>query len=124
MKMISRIRKNIQWSSSFLSSMGRKPSPREQLSEKAENRVAQEIRRLGGEDWDVYLRVRVPILDTPRGKGEIDVVAVGSRAVLAVEVKNWVGLVDVKDGEFFQKGKSRGRVLDAHSRKVESLERM
>jgi len=122
--MISRIRKNIQWSSSFLSSMGRKPSPREQLSEKAENRVAQEIRRLGGEDWDVYLRVRVPILDTPRGKGEIDVVAVGSRAVLAVEVKNWVGLVDVKDGEFFQKGKSRGRVLDAHSRKVESLERM
>ena len=122
--MLSILRRNEEWISSHRESMGKMPSIREEFSERAETRVLESLRGLGGEEWDVYHRVRVPMLDTIRGKGEIDLIAVGSKCVLAVEVKNWVGLVEEEGGEFLQKGKPRGRVLETHSDKVKSLERM
>ena len=39
-------------------------------------------------------------------------------------MKNWVGLIEEEDGEFFQKRVSRGRVLERHVEKVKSLERI
>ena len=122
--MISRLRKNSEWFSQYQESLTRTPSLREEFSEKAETRVLDSLKSLGGEKWDVYHRVRVPMLDTVRGKGEIDLIAVGKRCVIAVEVKNWVGLIEEEDGEFFQKRVSRGRVLERHSEKVKSLERI
>lgn len=122
--MMSILRRNMEWQSEHRELLRKKPNPREELSEKAEIRASDSIRRLGGEYWEIYHRVRVPMLDTIRGKGEIDIIAVGRRCVLAVEVKNWIGLIEEKDGEFFQKGVPRGRVLERHSEKVSSLERM
>ena len=122
--MISRLRRNSGWFSDYQEALTRHPSVREEFSEKAEIRVMDSLKALGGEEWDVYPRVRVPMLDTFRGKGEIDLIAVGTRCVIAVEVKNWVGLIEEEDGEFFQKRVSRGKVLARHSEKVESLERI
>ena len=122
--MLSILRRNAEWISSHRESLGKKPRLREEFSERAEIKVLDALRVLGGEEWDVYHRVRVPMLDTIRGKGEIDLIAVGSKCVLAVEVKNWVGSVEEADGEFLQRGESRGRVLETHNDKVKSLERM
>ena len=122
--MISRLKRNAGWFSEYQESLKRSPSIREEFSEKAETRVLGSLKSLGGEDWDVYHRVRVPMLDTIRGKGEIDLIAVGKRCLIAVEVKNWVGLIEEEDGEFFQKRVSRGRVLERHVEKVKSLERI
>ena len=122
--MLSKLRRNAEWISSHRESLGKKPRLREEFSERAEIKVLEALRVLGGEEWDVYHRVRVPMLDTIRGKGEIDLIAVGSKCVLAVEVKNWVGSVEEADGEFLQRGESRGRVLETNNDKVKSLERM
>ena len=122
--MISFFIRNREWLRSLEDGLGIKPSVREVYSREAELRVARSLRRLGGEHWDVYHRVRVPNPDSIRGKGEIDVIAVGKRAVLAVEVKNWVGKVEIRDDVFLQRGSTRGRVIEGMGRKVNDLERL
>ncbi len=78
------------------------PDPRAWAGREAEYDVAFTLqRRLGGTAWRVWHGVRVP---GPRGRREIDfVVTTGDHAVV-VELKSWVGSIDVDDA---------GRVVQA-----------
>ena len=95
----------------------------------AEIKVLRALQNLGDGEWNLFHRKRIPRPDSHRGKGEIDIIAVGVKAVLAVEVKNWSGAVTLQGDEFyFSSGRKRrrksprGEVAKKISMKVKDLE--
>ena len=128
--MLSFIKRNREWLSSRVDGELQREHPSNTKAREAELAVLEAARNLGGENWDVFHRKRVPRPDSHRSKGEIDVIAVGERAVLAIEVKNWKGTISIEDNLFFAfQGKQRpsqlrdrGKVANIISEKVSSLE--
>ncbi|MEC8874131.1 MAG: nuclease-related domain-containing protein, partial [Candidatus Thermoplasmatota archaeon] len=128
--MLSFIKRNREWLSSRVDGELQREHPSNTKAREAELAVLEAARNLGGENWDVFHRKRVPRPDSHRSKGEIDVIAVGERAVLAIEVKNWKGTVSIEDNLFFayqgrqrpSQYNDRGRVTKLISEKVSSLE--
>ena len=128
--MLRFIHRNREWLVSKLDGEQQSEYPSNTKAREAELTVLEAVRNLGGEDWEVFHRKRVPRPDSHRSKGEIDVIAIGERAVLAIEVKNWKGTVSIEDNLFFAyRGKQRpsqvrgrGKVANLISEKVSSLE--
>jgi len=124
------INRNREWLASKLDGELQREYPSNTKAREAELAVLEAVRNLGGEDWEVFHRKRVPRPDSHRSKGEIDVIAVGESAVLAIEVKNWKGTISIEDNLFFAyQGKQRpsqlrdrGKVANIISEKVSSLE--
>ena len=128
--MLRFINRNRGWLASKLDGELQREHPSNIKSREAELAMLEAARNLGGENWDVFHRKRVPRPDSHRSKGEIDVIAVGERAVLAIEVKNWKGTISIEDNLFFAyQGRQRpspfqdrGKVANIISEKVSSLE--
>ena len=128
--MLRFINRNREWLASKLDGELQREYPSTIKAREAELAVLEALRNLGGENWDVFHRKRVPRPDSHRSKGEIDVIAVGDRAVLAIEVKNWKGTILIEDNLFFayqgkqrpSHHKDRGKVANLISEKVSSLE--
>ena len=128
--MLSFIKRNKEWLASRVDGELQREYPSNIKAREAELAVLEAVRNLGGEDWEVFHRKRVPRPDSHRSKGEIDVIAVGERAVLAIEVKNWKGTISIEDNLFFayqgkqrpSHHKDRGKVTNLISEKVSSLE--
>ena len=128
--MLKFINRNRKWLASKLDGELQREYPSNTKAREAELAVLEAVRNLGGEDWEVFHRKRVPRPDSHRSKGEIDVIAVGESAVLAIEVKNWKGTISIEDNLFFAfQGKQRpsqlrdrGKVANIISEKVSSLE--
>ena len=124
--MLNFFKKNREWLNSR--KMGHSKSERRHIirGREAEITVLQALQNLGDGEWNLFHRKRIPRPDSHRGKGEIDIIAVGVEAVLAVEVKNWNGSVTIEDHEFFfssgRRKSSRGEVAKKISTKVKDLE--
>ena len=125
-------RSNLDWLAVKREGEEMSETPSDTRGKQGELGVIEAVRNLGGEDWDVFHRRRVPRLDSHRGKGEIDVIAVGERAVLAVEAKTWRGEVSIEGDDFLVKSarqrrsrrprRTRGKVAKTNAEKVRSLE--
>jgi len=89
--MLNFIKRNREWLASKGDGELQREYPIHIEAREAELVVLEAVRNLGGENWDVFHRKRVPRPDSHRSKGEIDIIAVGERVILAVEVKNWNG---------------------------------
>ncbi len=128
-------RSNLDWLAEKREGEEKSEMPSDTRGRQGELEALKAVRNLGGEDWDVFHRRRVPRLESHRGKGEVDIIAVGDRGVLAIEVKTWRGDVTIEGDEFFVRAgsaagqrrsrrqkRSRGKVAKINAEKVRSLE--
>ncbi len=127
--MLNFIKRNREWLASKGDGELQREYPIHIKAREAELVVLEAVRNLGGENWDVFHRKRVPRPDSHRSKGEIDIIAVGERVILAVEVKNWNGEVTLEGDEFYFRSvrnrndpTSRKEVAKKIAMKVSSLE--
>ena len=128
-------KKNLEWLNSRKKSHSKGEYESTIRGREAEIKVLEALQNLGDGEWNLFHRKRIPRPESHRGKGEIDIIAVGVNAVLAIEVKNWSGLVSLQGDEFYfqniRKTKrrnrkrpavSRGKVAEKISTKVKDFE--